>query len=189
MNLKHEIMKKKAIILSIILAFCYSFVWAQSATYRQVNEEGISNLVFANQSISKGEESKFTLKETFDADETIYARAYFPQAISSYGLASNEKIIVVAYIDGKQVDRVYITPKPEWDQMLVYVMNTGDDDFSRLANELYYIDSGTHTLTISVGLQRYGYMETVIKDDGTITKHKVDKVVVISQSDIEINVE
>ncbi len=104
-------------------------------------------------------------------------------------MSSEEKFIVIAYADNKQVDRVYITPTSTWDQMQIYVMNTGDDDFSRLASELYYMDSGEHTLTISVGLQRYGYMETVIKDDGTITEQKVDKVVVISQSEIKIIVE
>ncbi len=182
-------MKKRIFIILSLICFGIVGSFAQSSTFKKINDDGIANLIFANKSISKGEENTYNLKAEFSADETIYARAYFPQEISTYGLAANEKIIVVAYVDGKQVDRVYITPKPEWDQMQVYVMNTGDDDFSRLASELYYMDSGTHTLTISVGLQRYGYMETVVKDDGTITKQKVDKVVVISQSDIEINVE
>jgi hypothetical protein len=179
----------RTLILLSILSLGSAVCFAQESTYKQISDDGIANVVFANKSISKGEEVNSDLKTSFGADETIYARVYFPKTISSYGLSSDEKIIVIAYADNKQVDRVYITPTSTWNQMQVYVMNTGDDDFSRLANELYYMDSGEHTLTISVGLQRYGYMETVIKDDGTITEQKVDKVVVISQSEIKINVE
>jgi len=183
-------MKKKMYLLVIALTFFgYYQISAQNSTYRVVNEEGVGNVIFANVAIPKSQENTVTMVEKVKEGSVIFARAYFPKTISNYQLKPDENIIVQAFVDNKSVDRAYIKPNIEWDQIQVYVCNTGDDDFSKLASELYYLDEGEHTLCIKVGLQVFSHKETVIREDGSIVEESIDKIIPLSEGKITIIVE
>ncbi len=178
-------MKKGILICSVIL---FSGVAEAQNQYRKIDEEGIANVVFANKSIEKGKEAQAGIKTSFKSDEAIYARCYFPQQFGKYNARSDEQFVVDVWVNGRFVERKRWThPDADWDQILVYVANTGDDDFKELSSKLQFLDEGENTLQISVGLERYMHTKDVIQDDGSIKKEDVFKLEIISKGKIVIS--
>ncbi|GAB4298291.1 MAG: hypothetical protein Kow0068_22220 [Marinilabiliales bacterium] len=180
---------KKIFLITICVLLLSSFVDAQITKYRKINEKGIANMVFSNKAIPKGQESSVTLKNSFSSGEAIYARCYFPKPFGQYNVSSNEDFFIDLYLDGKFVERKkMLHPDADWDQISLYVLNTGDDDFKNLEIALNNAGSGTHTLQVSVGFEKYNTTKKVVNSDGTIENKDVFNAVYISDGKIEINV-
>ncbi|HNQ68899.1 MAG TPA: hypothetical protein PKN32_11005 [Bacteroidales bacterium] len=182
-------MKKIYLLVIALTVLGYHQISAQSSTYRVIDDEGVGNVIFANVAIPKSQENTVTIVDKVNQNSTIYARAYFPKTISSYQLKPDESIIVQVFVDNRAIDRAYVMPKLEWDQMQVYVFNTVDDDFYSLSNAINYLDEGEHTLCIKVGLQVFSHKEKVIRDDGSIVEESIDKIIPISEGKLTIIVE
>ncbi|MDD3740155.1 MAG: hypothetical protein PHH30_02850 [Bacteroidales bacterium] len=178
--------KTKYFVFLFVVCLWYNQTNAQTSSYRVINDEGIGNVIFAGESIPNSQESSVTIINQVKSGNPIFARAYFPKTISAYSIKPDENIIAQVFVDNKSVDRMYIKPKPEWDQMLVYVCQTGDDDFQRLSDELYYLDAGEHVLTIKIGLQVFSHYEKVLKDDGRFIEERVDKIIPLSEGKLTV---
>ena len=179
-NKKQKTMKTTSIII-IIFALTGMMLSAQT-TYKKIDADGIANIVFASKSISKGAEASAGLKTVFKPGEAIYARCYFPQAFGKYNARTDEEFVVDVWINGRFVERkLWKHPEKDWDQILVYVANTGDDDFKELASKLDFLDEGENTIMVTVGLERYMHTKDVIQDDGSIKKEKVFSLQILSK--------
>ncbi len=58
-------MKKSFLILLSVLSLGSAVCFAQKSTFKQISDDGIANVIFANESISKGEEANSELKNKF----------------------------------------------------------------------------------------------------------------------------
>ncbi|MBN2728696.1 MAG: hypothetical protein JXR53_05680 [Bacteroidales bacterium] len=178
-------MKRIMYLLPIIFTMSVS---AQNS-YRQLDADGIANMVFANDAIEKNMEANYNLKTDFDGDESVYARVYFPKAFGSYSIKSNEQFMVDVYVDGRFVQRkIWANPDSDWDQIQVYVLNTGDDDFSRLSSHVETLDIGDHSVLVSVGIERYQKTKDIIQEDGSIERKDVFLMETISKGTFTIHI-
>jgi hypothetical protein len=172
----------KTTIIIIIFTLSGMMLTAQSS-YKKIDADGIANIVFANKTISKGAEASAGLKTIFQPGEAIYARCYFPQAFGKYNARTDEEFVVDVWINGRFVERkLWKHPENDWDQIQVYVANTGDDDFKELASKLEFLDEGENTIMVTVGLERYMQTKDVIGDDGSIRKEKVFTLQILSKA-------
>jgi len=171
----------KTTIIIIIFALTGMMLTAQTS-YKKIDSDGIANIVFASKAISKGAEASAGLKTEFKPGEAIYARCYFPQAFGKYNARTDEEFVVDVWINGRFAERkVWQHPEKDWDQIQMYVANTGDDHFKELSSKLEFLDDGENTIMITVGLERYMHTKDVIQDDGSIRKEKVFKLQIISK--------
>jgi hypothetical protein len=178
---------KKIVSLSLIAVVgIFTLSFAQAAKYKKMNKNGSANIVFANVKISKGEESKVALKTSFTDSDAIWARAYFP---NSFGKLEGEaEGFIDMWVDGKHVKRLAFSNKdvaPENDQMLIYIHNTGSDDFK---DEVWSgISAGEHKIKIVVGKTQFLKKKVVLDVEGDDLVAKRDdayKAVYLSESDI-----
>ncbi|MFH2141333.1 MAG: hypothetical protein ABIJ97_02840 [Bacteroidota bacterium] len=183
-------MKKTKNLCFLVVLFLISGIsWSQINQFRKINDKGIANMVFANKTIEKGQESNTSLKNSFAENEAIYARCYFPKPFGEYKATSDEKYYIDLYLDGGFVERLNQSyPDATWQQISLYIINTGDDDFKNLENALINAGSGEHKLKVSVGIERYMKTKEVIQDDGSIKKEKVYNMLYLSDGEITITV-
>jgi hypothetical protein len=180
-------MKHSICLILLFAAALSNQSFAQISAYRVIDDEGIANVVFANNTISKGMEKHANLKTKFLSDESIYARCYFPAPFEHYDAKAKEDFVVDLYVDGRFVERKkMLHPDADWDQIQMYLLNTGDDDFKRLESYISSLDSGNHSLLITVGLERFMHQKEIIKSDGTIVKEDVFNLQIISKGSITI---
>jgi hypothetical protein len=179
-------MKKTIALMVVAVAALCAVSFAQAAKFKKINKNGSANIIFANVKISKGEESKVTLKTTFTDSEAIWARAYFPKAFGT--LEGEAEGFIDMWIDGKHVKRLNFSNKdvaPENDQMVIYIHNTGNDDFKEeVWNE---IAAGQHTIKIVVGKTEFlkAKVNLDVEDDKLVAKRDdAYKAVYLSESDI-----
>ncbi len=135
-------------ILAVMAIWGVSF--AQAGKFKKMNKNGSANIIFSNDKIAKGGESKVTLKTTFEESETIWARAYFPKNFGK--LEKEAEGFIDMWIDGTHVKRLAFSNKDvpaQNDQMMIYVHNTGSDDFK---DDVWSgISAGEHKIKIVVG--------------------------------------
>lgn len=141
-------------IFAVTLALMFSFgimVYAQ----KKLNSNGTGNIVFSTSKIVKGDEAKIKMKTKFSADEVIWARAYFPKSFGKLEGDEAEAFMDI-WIDGKHVKRSTFPAdsfKPETDQTLIYVHNTGNDDFK---DDVWSdLSAGEHKVKIVLGKTQF----------------------------------
>ena len=175
-------------ILIIFLVVLYTnTVFSQIEKFRVVNEKGIANMVFATIPIEKGKEGSISLQSSFKSNESIYARCYFAKPFGQYKVRTDAKYVVDVYLDGKFVERkTQGHPEPTWQQVQVYVLNTGDDDFRNLETAILNAENGSHKLKLSIGVERYLKTKEVVNSDGKIVNEKVFTMDYISDGEITL---
>ena len=144
-------MKKiSAAAFALLLAFG-PIVYAQ----KKLNANGTGNILFSNTKIEKGGESKAKMKNIFSANEVIWARAYFSKPFGQLEGDDAEAFMDI-WIDGKHVKRSAFPEnsfKPEADQMMIYVHNTGNDDFK---DDVWAdLSAGEHKVKIVFGKTQF----------------------------------
>jgi hypothetical protein len=172
------------ILVSAVSVCWFSFAQAQSA--KKMNKNGTVNIIFASANIPKGKESTVALKTKFSDSDAIWARAYFPQAFGT--LEGEAEGFIDMWVDGKHIKRLAFSNRdvaPDKDQMLIYIHNTGNDDFKEeVWNE---ISAGEHKIKIVVGKTQFLKKKVTldIEDDNLVAKgDDVYKAVYLSESDI-----
>lgn len=179
--------KKKFILVFICILFAGKFCEAQISKYRTIDEDGIANTVFSNNAIALGREADHNLKSVFNSTESIYTRCYFPKAFGNYNVLSKEQFVIDVWVNGRFVERKnMLNPDADWDQIQVYLLNTGDDDFNRLSGHIQGLTSGEHTLMLSVGVERFLDTKKVVNDDGRIIEEDIFNLLVLSKGEIKI---
>jgi len=164
-----------------ILTLAGADLFAKS--YKKVDSAKTANMIFASSAIGKGKESSVTLKDSFTSSESIYARCYFPKAIGRFD--KGEKCHLHLWVDGKVIWRgVYsgrTLPDASWDQIQIYIRNTGENDFNgAISNALDTVSSGSHEVQFIIlrdKFMKYKY----IKDGKSVTKEPVYKPVYLSK--------
>ncbi len=183
-------MKNSIYLILLFAAALSNPANAQISAYRVIDKDGIANIVFANNTISKGMEKNANLKTKFNSNESIYARCYFPAPFEHYKALTKENFVVDLYIDGRFVERKnMLHPDADWDQIQMYLFNTGDDDFNRLESHVSSLDIGSHSLLITIGIERFVGQKEIVKADGTIFKEDVFNLQILSKGSITIVIE
>lgn len=176
-----------------LLIFCVSTVFC-SENFKKINENGEANFIFATQAIPKGKESSIesSIKSEFKKGESIYARGYFPKMLSQIEPVGKEdvKVYVEMWINGKKKFRGDYDDIPgSWDQMSLYMSNTGDDDFKgRFNEELNSLSDGAHRVLIYF-LQTYVPSDKktiqVYNDYGQLETRKNTKVLYMTKGEFQ----
>lgn len=163
----------KATCLVIVFAMIASIVavdvMAQST--KEVDAQGVANIIFASSAIGKGQEKSAVLKDKFNSEDKIFARCYFPGPIGNFKkgeeahihLWLNGKVVWTGTYSGKGL------PEPSWDQIQVYIRNTGDDDFrGAISNALATAPSGENKVQILILRDKYVRNKLVKKGNSVI---------------------
>ena len=133
---------------------------------------GGKDMVFASEAIGKGEEGSVKLKNEFNFDDAIYARAYLPKKLEDYGAV--DSVSLTAFVDGEYAhsNAFYFGTDYSLDQFQIYIRNTdaGDDLGQGFIKDL---EPGTYTITILVNVN----LEAGWNDDETNEKIKAQELV------------
>ncbi len=178
-------MKRINVILVMIAVACSTIAFAKASTFMKMNKNGSANILFSDTKIEKGKESQVKLKSKFTDSEVIWARAYFPKEFGT--LEGEAEGFIDLWIDGKHVKRLNFSNKdvPAGnDQMMIYVHNTGSDDFS---DDIWSgIEAGEHKIKLVVGKTEFLKAKVVLDvegDDLVAKKDDAYKAVYLSESD------
>jgi len=178
-------MKKITALVVMFTIACGALAFAQSSKFKKMNKNGSANILFSNSKIEKGKESAVSMKTKFTDSEVIWARAYFPKTFGT--LEGEAEGFMDMWIDGKHVKRLAFTNKDvpaANDQMMIYVHNTGSDDFK---DEVWdSIEAGEHKIKIVVG--KTEFLKAKVKldvegDDLVAKRDDAYKAVYLSESD------
>jgi hypothetical protein len=183
-------MKTKIAVLMMLFAAitCFEAI-SQISKYRKIDADGAANIIFANKAIEKGKESSYELKSSFNSNEAIFCRCYFPKKYGDYKPRDDEEFVVDLWFNNKFLQRkVWQKPDAEWDQIQVYLLNTGDDDIKSFDQAISSAGSGTYKVRVLVGISRYQGTKDVIQPNGSIVKEKVFTMEYISKGDISLTV-
>jgi hypothetical protein len=154
---------------------------------KTTDAKGICNIVFASQPIEKGKESECKIKNEFSHGEAVYSRCFFPHNFGKFNARDDEQFVVDLFIDKKFTRRItWKHPDNDWDQIQIYLINTGDDDFTDLSSHLHTLERGIHTILVTVGLERYMHTKEIVNADGNITKEDMFTLQVISKGEFSI---
>lgn len=148
--------------------------------FKTINDKGQANFIFASQAIGKGKEHTVTLKTGFTPTDKIYARGYFPGAVGSFN--DGEKMHVHMWADGKRIGNwTYGSPpNARWDQMSLYLRNTGDDDFNGgMSRALDRLGSGSHTVKFYFVRDKF-LKYKLVKKGNSVRKEPVYKPVYLT---------
>jgi len=160
-----------------------------NSSFKTTDAKGICNIVFASQPIEKGKEIECGIKSGFSQGEAVYSRCYFPHNFGMFNAREDEQFVVDLFIDKKFARRItWKHPDNDWDQIQVYVVNTGDDDFTDLSTHIHSLESGTHTILLTVGLERYMHTKEIVHADDSITKEDMFTLQVISKGEFSITI-
>ncbi len=164
-------------VLSVIAAD------VMAGSKKVIDSKGIANMIFASKGISKGREDSAQLKTSFTSRDKIFARCYFPRAIGRF--SRGEKLHLHLYLDGKVIWRGTYSgrtlPNAKWDQIQLYIRNTGDDDFNgRMSRALDRASSGSHKVMFVLLRDKFMKYKKVVKGN-RVTKERVYKPVYLSK--------
>jgi len=158
---------------------------AQIAEFRKLGPNGAANIVFSTAKIEKGKEKAVTLATKFTNTDVIWARAYFPGEFGE--LTEEAEGFIDIWIDGKHVKRLNFNNKtvpPDRDQTMIYVHNTGNDDFK---DDVWSgLEPGEHKVKVVVGkteLLAEKVKLAVEGDDVVAKRDDAYKAVYLSESD------
>jgi len=119
--------------------------WAQASKYRKIDKNGEANIIFSSQQIKKNMEKDITIKDTFTADEPIFARVYFPGPVGK--LKKGERMLYDLWIDDQYAGRTSFSDiNPSWDTAQLLIRNTGQDEFN--ADLFSGLSKGKHKMQI-----------------------------------------
>lgn len=177
-------MKRGHVILVIgitMVSIATAGLVAQST--KKIDSEGIANMIFASAAIGKGQEGSAALKDSFTSGDAIYARCYFPGAIGAF--SRGEKCHLHLWIDGKVAWRgVYSgasLPDRTWDQIQIYIRNTGEDDFrGAISNALDGLAAGDHEVQFVIVRDKF-LKYKVVKKGAQVTQEPVYQPVNLSK--------
>ncbi len=156
-------MMRKIVIGFLMILLLSSVVCANA--YKKINEQGEANIIFASTPIELHQEAKAKLKDTFTSNEKIFGRAYFPKAIGKF--SNGEEMYENLWIDGKfMVKGPLVDMDPTWDQMQVWLYNTGEDDFKMMTQALDNLSKGKHEVAIYLMRTKYTGTKKVLNDQG-----------------------
>lgn len=176
---------KRSVFLFIVLLSVFSI--AASAIFagslKKIDTKGIANIVFSSSAIEKGKENPAAMKTVFTSGDKIFARCYFPRAVGSF--KNGETCHVHLWVDGKVIWHGEYSgralPEPSWDQIQIYVRNTGDDDFrGAISNALDTVSPGSHEVQVVVLRDKFMKYKKVIKGS-SVTKEPVYQPVYLSK--------
>jgi len=177
-------MKRKQLLFAAALcALCIISEDAWAKKFKKVDSKGIANMIFASRGIGKGKEKSVTLKDSFTSGDKIYARAYFPRKVGRF--KRGESCHVHIWVDGKVVWRGSYSgkslPNASWDQIQLYIHNTGDDDFKGgMSRALKGLSSGKHKVMVTVVRDKFMKYKYVKAGKG-VTKKPIYKPVYLSK--------
>ena len=143
---------------------------------KKVNAAGEANFIFSSAAIEKGKENQARLKDTFTSNDKIFGRGYFPKALGK--LSNGEEFFQWLYIDGKlTVKGALVDVNPTWDQMQVWLYNTGEDDFSTMSDALRRLSKGSHKVKVAFVRTVYTGSRKDFNDQGKLVEIKQYKPV------------
>ena len=174
---------KRYIFVSVVCVAVAAGGMLFGKSLKKVDNKGIANIVFASSAIEKGKESSAQLKTSFTSGDKIFARCYFPKAVGNF--KNGETCHIHLWVDGKVIWNGEYTgralPEPSWDQIQVYIRNTGDDDFrGAISNALDTVSSGSHEVQVVVLRDKFMKYKKVIKGN-SVTKEPVYQPVYLSK--------
>lgn len=110
-----------------------------ASPHRKVDGKGIGNCVFSTSELSKGQDSSYTLSNSFTAPQSVHARCYFPDTLDAYtkvgkvfnSMRDENQYWTSLMIKGQGglvvIDRGLYEMNPTWDQQRFDIDGTAEN--------------------------------------------------------------
>jgi len=177
---------KRTLLATLAVTVLGATAFAAGPKQKVIGKNGAANILFSTEKIEKGKEDKAKLATSFTSEDVIWARAYFPKTFGT--LEGEAEGFIDLWVDGKHVKRLTFSNSDvaaDADQTVVYLHNTGNDDFK---DEVWSeIGAGTHKVKLVIGKTEFlkAKVKLEVQDNDTVSAKRDDayKAVYLAESD------